>query len=69
MTDALRTRVGGLPGRVPADQDTIGPRDGDPRRPQPTRTKCIVWSSRSQAIPGACNAKSTDSPPRRTRSG
>jgi hypothetical protein len=52
MTEVLRTRAGGLPGRAPADRYAIGPRGGDPRRPQPTRTKCVVWSSRSQAMPG-----------------
>jgi glycosyltransferase involved in cell wall biosynthesis len=52
MTDALRMRLGEPLGRVPADRYARGSRDGDLRRPQPTRTKCIVWSSRSQAIPG-----------------
>jgi glycosyltransferase involved in cell wall biosynthesis len=39
MTDVLRTRVGELLGGMPADQHA-------------GRTGCIVWSSRSQAIPG-----------------
>jgi glycosyltransferase involved in cell wall biosynthesis len=52
MTDALRMRVGELTGGVPADRHAGGSGDGDPPRPRPTRTGCIVWSSRSQAITG-----------------
>jgi hypothetical protein len=52
MTDALRMRVGELLGRVPADRYAGRSRDGNLRRSQSTRTECIVWSSRSQAIPG-----------------